>query len=439
MKAAQQEYQVNDTIDGWPFDAAAAFYRAVTNRYGFVDSVTVEKKGFLGRKYKERPDMRQIRVGPNPEDIIQVPVGGFQLPGFEAPIETSFYRNPSTGKIGLSITGTFKAKDRDAIREIIVETRRELLENSIYKGKALLLKTDENGEVTFRHEPEFMATDRINPAQLVLSKQAEEEVSINLLTPIWKTAECRLHNIPLKRTIILAGPYGTGKTLCATMAAKHCVDSVDRWTYVLVNHPAGLAGALRFARNYQPCLVVAEDVDRVTEERDDAANELMDELDGGPAKGSEVMVVLTTNHLDKIHAALLRAGRTDSIIHIGAPDAESVQRLVRLYAGGLIPAAEPLETLGKAIEGYIPALVAGIVERAKLAMVSRGAATLNENDLLVAARGVKTYATLLCGQKTEPEEYNDHEKLGRAFGAVMANGPLIDIRKKLEEIEDRLF
>ena len=430
-KAAEQEYEIYEPMDGYPFDAAAAFHRALEKRYGPVNSVTVQREGFFG-KIDVRPDMRQIKTGPKPEDIIQVPTGGFQLPGFDKPIETGFNRDRRTGKVSYIITGTLRAKDRDAIREILADAVTELRERSIYKNRAILLKTDDNGNVELGNEPEFMATDNIDPSQLILSREVETLLEDTLLTPILKTKRCREHKIPLTRTICLAGPYGTGKTLCAYVTAKHCVDSGE-WTYVMVDKVQGLPDALRFARRYQPCVVFAEDIDRAMEERDEDANELLNEIGGALAKDSEVLTVLTTNHLDKIHTAMLRPGRTDAIIMIEAPDAEAAQRLVRLFAGTLIEPGEDLSRIGAAIRGYIPAVIREIIERGKLGMIKREDTKLSEEDLLVAAHGMKAHAALISDAMPD-DEHSEYEKLGRAFARVMSNGPLTGVHGKLDKI-----
>jgi SpoVK/Ycf46/Vps4 family AAA+-type ATPase len=435
-RAADQIYEIYEAIDGYPFDAAAAFYRALQNRYGFVNSVTTQHTNWMGEKFDVPPDMRQIKTGPNPEDITQVPVGGFQLPGFENPIETGFRRDRKTEKVVFLVTGKLKAKDRDAIREILADTARELQQHSIYKGRAIILKTDEDGDVLENDEPEFMATDKIDPSRLVLPRNVEELLQDTLFTLIQKTERCRELRIPLKRTVALAGPYGTGKTLCAYVTAKHCVDSRE-WTYVMVDRAEGLAGALRFARRYQPCVVFAEDIDRVTATRDDEANDLLNEVDGILAKDSEIITILTTNHLDRIQKAMLRPGRTDAIIPINAPDAEAAQRLVRLFAGDLIGDQEPLESLGAQIKGYIPAVIREIVERSKLSMISRNDDKLSVHDLLAAAHSMKAHSDLIS-ESVEGEEINVYEKAGRAISGLFENGPIARMNDKIGQIHNEI-
>ena len=433
-QAAQQVYEVHEMVDGFPLDAAAAFHRAVLNRYGFVNSVTVEKTNMWGQKKNINPDMLQIRVGPKPDDIIQVPVGGFQLPGFDSPIESHVYSDWRTGKMYFLITGKLKAKDRDAIREIIADTRRELQENSIYKGKAILLKADEDGDIEASNEPEFIDVSRVDPADLILSKSVESLIYQQLFTLIQKTERCRALKVPLKTTALFEGPFGTGKTLLALVTAKIC--TTNGWTYVMVSNAAGLPAALNFARRYQPAVLFAEDIDLHMEDRDEIGNAILNAIDGLESKGTEVVTILTTNNVDKIHPAFMRPGRVDLLAHIGRPDQEAAIRLVRKFAGHLLPATESLDGLAKEVEGYIPAVIRRIVESAKVGMISHDAHSLCEQDLMTSAFAMKQHASR--SNPKAPPETNAYEKLGVAFSEVMSNGPLQRVHEKLDRIDDRL-
>jgi SpoVK/Ycf46/Vps4 family AAA+-type ATPase len=71
------------------------------------------------------------------------------------------------------------------------------------------------------------------------------------------------HKVPLKRGVLLEGPYGTGKTLTAFVTAKKCVE--NGWTFIMLDRVAALKEALTFARMYAPAVVFAEDIDRSVE------------------------------------------------------------------------------------------------------------------------------------------------------------------------------
>jgi transitional endoplasmic reticulum ATPase len=420
--AAEQEYQCVEFIKGMPYDVAAAFYRVLKNRYGFASSVAHEVQTFFGNKKTVKPYILNVRVGPEPGEILQVPFGAYQLPGFSAPITTAF--DYVGGQWGMSIKASLKAKDRDAIRAIVTAVETELRSNSIYRGKALILKTNEYGEVEGQPEPEFMSTTKIDPSRLILPATIAHLVEVALFTPVRKTEACVKHDIPLKRTVTLAGPYGTGKTLCAYATAKYCVE--NGWTFVMVDRPEGLKAALEFARQFEPAVVFAEDIDRVTEHRDTAANDLLNTIDGILAKDSRVMTVLTTNHIEKVQKAMLRPGRMDAIVNFVAPDAEAAQKLIRLFAGKLLKKGASLERLGEIVAGHIPATLREIVERSKLGMISRGDTAITEHDLIVAAESMKAHADLIAEHKVA--SVSAEEAAGRALKNLM-NGHHQDIKR----------
>jgi transitional endoplasmic reticulum ATPase len=135
-----------------------------------------------------------------------------------------------------------------------------------------------------------------------------------------------------------------------------------------------LAEAIRFARQYQsPAAVVAcEDIDRTTDgERTIEMDDLLNTIDGIDGKNSHIMVLLTTNQIDNINAAMLRPGRLDAIIEILPPDASTVERLIRRYLGNSLPDNEDISTAGQVLAGEIPAVIAEVCKRAKLAQLSQ--------------------------------------------------------------------
>lgn len=88
---------------------------------------------------------------------------------------------------------------------------------------------------------------------------------------------------------------------------------------------------LRTARLYQPAVVFIEDIDyRANNGESDAVTELLEAFDGITSKGGELQIVMTTNHLDRIHKGMLRPGRLDAVVHIGALDRNGVERLCRV-------------------------------------------------------------------------------------------------------------
>lgn len=229
--------------------------------------------------------------------------------------------------------------------------------------------------------------------------------------------------------------YGTGKTMTANVTSKVCVD--NGWTYILLDDIRALKEALLFAQRYQPAVVFAEDVDRVAEHRDQRGNDLLNTIDGVLTKNSQVITVLTTNHVEKLDRAMLRPGRLDAVITVRPPEAEAVERLVRLYGRGLVVADEDLTAVGEALAGNIPATIREVVERSKLAMVGAGRDSVTAEDLLLAGKGMERHLSLL--QDVKPQPTAQHQ-LGAAFGRIIEEHmlPTDTLERKMGEMTDTL-
>src|SRR5262249_6291709 len=156
--------------------------------------------------------------------------------------------------------------------------------------------------------------------------------------------------------------------------------------------------------------------DRVADKRDERGNDLLNTIDGILAKDAKVITVLTTNFVERLDPAMLRPGRLDAVISVRAPEAKSVIRLLHIYARGLLDAKSDLTEVGHSLAGNIPATIREVVERSKLAMIGRGADSINAEDLLIAANGMKEHLALLA---PKTPTMNKYETLGRSFADAM--------------------
>ncbi len=433
-----QTYSINEFLPGMPYDAAYAFVQVLKERYGWVNPQT--KMTIFG---PEPPQMVSVRYGAAPSEFVEVPVGKFKLPDITADIETGFRRNPK-GKTGsflsFVISAEVKHEDRKVIQELITRTREYVEKNSIYRGKAMRLGVGSNGMVEELVEPSFIDLSKVSEEGLVLTDVNYSLINHTVWTPIRKTAIARKHNVSLKRGALLYGPYGTGKTLTALVTAKIAVE--HGWTYIMLDDPKGLVQALEMAKLYQPAVVFAEDIDRVvTSDRTDRANDILNTIDGAVQKNSEIITVLTTNHIDKINEAMLRPGRLDALVHVTKPDAKAAERLVRLYAGNLLAQTESLDELGVLIEqeGFIPAIIAELVNRGKLGMIFREGNHITQQDLLVQAHLLRDHSKLLQKDKVEPSAA---EAVGLSLKRLLGDPASTydgDLEEDIENIKDRAY
>lgn len=424
-KDEEQEMDVREIIDAHVLEGAVACVQAMKEIYGWASPVP--KMTFFGPR---PPEMISVEVDVG--KYIQVPFGEFKLPNVENNIGLAEVTH--NGMPCLIIYGTVRKREQHVLLELAQKTRELLEENSIYKGKPIVIRTDNRGQLRMKAPPTFIDLSKVNPDELVMNRDVEQQVLTNINTPIVHTQAVRDARIPLKRGVLLSGRYGVGKTMTTQITAKLCKD--HDWTFIMVERAAALQAALRFAKRYQPCVVFCEDIDRATEERDDAANDLLNVIDGIIGKQTEIMVVLTTNHVEKINPAMLRPGRLDAVIDVAPPDEESVQRLCRIYARGLLKKGETLDKIGEKLAGNIPASIREVVERAKLSMIKNHHDEMTEEDLIIAADGMAMHMDLL---KPKPVELNAHERLGKAMGDVVSSsvyGQELDELASAENLDD---
>lgn len=421
---------VYEEVDAHPLDGAYAFMKAMQRTYGWSSPVPTET--FFGPIPPQTVSL-EIAHGV----YTQIIWGQFQIPTIKGQLSTK--AGKKDGRRIFVIGGEILKKHQDEVKELADLTRKIAKEESIYKGKAIRLKTTDNGDLNENEPPNFMDLSRVNPEELVFPDDIQQQVETNLFTPIKRTAECKQYGIPLKRGVLFEGPYGTGKTLAAYTTAKHAED--NGWTFIYLDKVGGLKEAILFARRYGPSVIFAEDIDRVmTGGRTVAVDDILNNIDGIDSKNTDILIVLTTNHVEKIEKAMLRPGRLDAVISVRAPDAKAAQKLIHLYARGLLNENEPLDEVGQELDGQIPAMIREVVERAKLYAVSNlkdgEKLKLKAKDLLGAARGIKNHLELT--QTKKATEKSVSEQLGDSMTQVFETSVPKVIMNKLDKLEKRV-
>lgn len=422
----EQEIAIDEIIDSFPLEGAYAFAKAISRKYGFA--ALVPTPGFFG---PNPPVMIGVEVGL--DMVEQVPWGRIQIPAVAGYLQTGV--TVKDNRMVFSIGGEVKQKHKDEIKELAAMTRRIVAEESIYRGKAIRVKFEKDPrKFNPRECPHFLDTSKTRPEELIFPDVTKKAVNTSLFTPIEHTDNCRRYQIPLKRGILLEGPFGTGKTLTAYVAAKKCVE--NGWTFIYLSNVEDLQTAIHFAKSYEPAVIFAEDIDRVMQQgerqENEAVNDILNTIDGVDTKGMELIVCLTTNHVDQIEPAMLRPGRLDAVISVKPPDAKAGIELVRLYARNSLDTTDDFTEVGRKLSGQIPAVIREVVERSKLAAVGRlqtgEELLLRASDLEFAADEMLNHLRLMT---PKPEDNrSDLEKgaatlgahIERAFGSKQTNG-----------------
>jgi len=433
MQQDETIVSIHEEVDSFPLDGAHAFIKVLQKRYGWADAVPTP--GFFGPR---PPQTVNLEVGHNTH--IQIVWGTFQIPGIDGTLQTSVH--PKDGRMIFLISGSVRQKQKAEIASIAQEVRDYVKEHSVYKGKAILLKTNDDGSFNFNNPPSFLDLSRVNEEELIFSTETRELVNTSLFVPIEKTEMCRKFKIPLKRNILLEGKYGTGKTLTAYVTAKKA--EANGWTFVYLDRVTALKDAVKFARQYAPAVIFAEDIDRVVSgSRTVKVDDILNNIDGMDSKGFDLIGIFTTNDVHAIEKAMLRPGRLDAVISVTPPDAQAAEKLMRLYGRGLIPETEDLGEAAKELAGQIPAVIREVVERSKLFAISRfdgkeNKMQLSGQDLVLAARSMKNHLNLMA-PVVEPEETTIEHKVGTALGQLVSKGvasTLNGTKEKINEIHD---
>ena len=148
--------------------------------------------------------------------------------------------------------------------------------------------------------------------------------------------------------LLLVGPPGTGKTLLARAVAGEAdvqflsisgSDFVELYVGVGASRVRDL---FQQAKKMAPSIIFIDEIDAVGrkrgsglggghDEKEQTLNQLLVEMDGF-AQSEGVIVLAATNRPDILDPALLRPGRFDRQIHVGAPDSKGREEILKVHA-----------------------------------------------------------------------------------------------------------
>ena len=202
----------------------------------------------------------------------------------------------------------------------------------------------------------------------------------------------------IPKGILLVGPPGTGKTLIAKAVAGEAgvhflsisgSDFVELYVGVGASRVRDL---FEQAKKQAPAIIFIDEIDAVGrqrgaglggghDEREQTLNQLLVEMDG--FKSSEgVIVMAATNRVDILDSALLRPGRFDRQVYVGAPDAKGRAAILRVHARNK-PLADnvDLDTIAKETAGFTGADLQNLLNEAALRAAKLGHPFIRMEDL----------------------------------------------------------
>jgi len=386
VKQQKEKFDFSKTFDYRPFDGAHAFaqvMKKITGTTGFG----VVRQTMFG---PQPPEFKTIQTGPSTST--QVPWGLVNFPMYEATFDVCYAMDDEKGVL-FQLRVNAPRRWRGHIQAIFDLVEREVKENSIYRGKA----------VTGQEWPEFIDTSVVDRRQVVYSKDVMRQLTAHVWAPLRHSLEMRRQGIPLKRAVLFAGPFGTGKSMGAMLTAQEAV--ANGWTFVMCrtgkDNPATV---LQTAALYAPAVVVIEDLDiHAAGTSALEISRLLEMLDGVTNKGNEIIALFTTNHIEQIQKGALRPGRVDAVIKIAGLDREGFEKLITISLGDdFLEGGIDWDAVSKAFEGFLPAFVREAALRAQRFIMAenRGVPGMIDTDaLILAAASLRPQLELMEGAK----------------------------------------
>lgn len=396
----EQVYNVVRDFNYRPADGSRATARVIKRVFGMT--LGARTPGFFR---SNPPTLVSVQIDVDKHE--QVPSGRLLLPHFDgAYVDLSATMHPELGII-FRLSGACKRREKDALEGLFMEIEKELRANSIYRGKV----------ITASETPEFVDLSGFDPEDVVYTQQVTHELGAFVWTNIDYPQALRDANQIGKRSIVLTGKYGVGKTLAMLLTAHRArkrLDEglepittivvrpgLDRWEY-----------AMQLARLLGRCVIFVEDVDTLVQHDPMGLSRLLDEMDGLRTKGADVTTVFTTNHINRLHKGMLRPGRIDAVIEIDAMDREGVERLTRRVVGDKLQEPCDFDRVYKSVDGFTPAFVKAALDRAVRFSIYRNQGelgTISEDDIVFSAESLRKQEQLM---HDAPEKKEDSGLVG---------------------------
>ena len=193
---------------------------------------------------------------------------------------------------------------------------------------------------------------------------------------------------------LLYGPPGTGKTLLAKAVAKEAeanfisMKSSDLLSKWYGESEQQISRMFARARQVAPCVVFIDEIDSLVPARGSGAGEpqvtsrvvntILAEMDGMEELNS-IIVIGATNRPGLVDPALLRPGRFDELVYVGAPNREGREHILKIHTARMPLAGDvDLAAIAGQTTRYTGADLEDVVRRAGLVAIRRG----GEQDVL---------------------------------------------------------
>ena len=230
----------------------------------------------------------------------------------------------------------------------------------------------------------------------------------------------------IPKGVLLVGPPGTGKTLLAKAISGEAgvpffsisgSDFVEMFVGVGASRVRDL---FEEAKKNAPCIVFIDEIDAVGrqrgaglggghDEREQTLNQLLVEMDGfGVNEG--IIMIAATNRPDILDPALLRPGRFDRQITVGAPDVKGREEILKVHTKKKpLDSDVDLKVLAKRTPGFCGADLENLANEAALLAVRRGKKLISMEEMEEAITRV------IAGPEKKSRVISEHDRKLTAY------------------------
>ena len=230
----------------------------------------------------------------------------------------------------------------------------------------------------------------------------------------------------IPKGVLLVGPPGTGKTLLAKAISGEAgvpffsisgSDFVEMFVGVGASRVRDL---FEEAKRNAPCIVFIDEIDAVGrqrgaglggghDEREQTLNQLLVEMDGFEVNEGIIMIA-ATNRPDILDPALLRPGRFDRQITVGAPDVKGREEILKVHTRKkpLAPDVD-LKVLAKRTPGFCGADLENLANEAALLAVRR------EKKLISMGEMEEAITRVIAGPEKKSRVISEHDRRLTAY------------------------